>query len=769
MNLIPSIPSRQVKRRFKTLTRNGGVRVAAGVCVLSLVGMSVAAGTQSTPADEGDQASAKIQNVADTTTDSDHMTVDVAKVVAITSKPDGTPTGQGLYTQTQATGNGTSTVTVPVGTSRPTNLTSFSRLNTEADSIIYSIESSGTEVTQLGASGGKYAGNMPVGVDVDLKVNGEEVDPNTATSFSGNVELTYNFINNTNTRQPITYTDATGNVITEEKNIAIPFAVVFDATFDKGWSQIDAPWADSGFSAGLTLTGTATMKPSILNDYNPNSSLTVKAFTENASLPSSAVKIQPQSSSGASSLSSKVAQAGGEVDDALNKAIPLLAGVESAMGKASGDIAKILDSKVNPILNLLSQLKVNPDKAEAALVAGAADLESGANSFLGINSAIYKYTAEAAQGLANATGPKNQATVAAAIKEINAAAGAIAFASKELPKVTAALTGVATYLGTSVGTTLGPVICPGGATNCTWGEALQGISTDQLVSTCTTGNNTNTVVTANSGQILTTLNAVIAANPTKSWTPNLQTLTNLVTAQSTTAYPANCVATSTAVASQVSGLFSNLGELSNALNDLTPLLATLTTDLQQVSAGLTRLLADMPVVHSNMTQAANLLGPVAAANDRAEVLLDRAILTAIDELKPLIDRLAQTANLIGAAALPLESRLNGLPGLIDALAYGTVGSFVGDAQNIAELSAKLTGSANEAVAVSKAVDAKFNTGEAFPYGVATGDHTSTNAMYSFEIESAVAAQNNRAATAGYALVLLILGAVAAVWLTRKYS
>ena len=772
---VPTLSPRvrlAVKSWRKRVGRSGGLRVAAAVGALSLVAVAAGAGASSAPAAATPSGIAGIVRNASTqpTVNENKLAVNVGNVVAATTDASGNSLGQGLYTQTQAAGTGSSTVTVPVGTPNPTDVTSFSRLTTSGDSIVYSINNSGNEVQQLTASGGTFTGNLPVTFTVDLKVNGQSVDPTTATSITGNVELTYNFHNHTNTVEPISFKDAAGNIQTKQKNIAVPFGVTYVGTFGDGWADVDAPWAISGFTKGQTVTGATTLMPSSTNNYSPDGSLTIKAQAQNARLPGASITIKPQSSGGTSSVAAAGSKVGTGVNTALDKALPLLMGVEQGLGDASGKLATILDKKVDPILNLLSRLRINPETVVGKIRSDGTTIAQLGDTLLGLNAAIIGAGKGLSADVEKATSASAQAAVSKTITDLAGMNAKLTSAAAGLTKTGSILTKTATYLSKDVGTTLGPILCPNGASNCTFGEAFEGISTDLLASTCTTGQATNTAVSANSNRIITSLNSVVskaqAAN--KPWADDLQTLANLVQTQANTAYPTDCASRAQAIANDVNGLAASIGSVAGAVDELVPLLNSLAADTQDIVGALTQLLDAMPGLNAKVTKAVALLGPVASADKEAQTLLNEGVLQAVANITPAIERLAKIANLLGDAAIPLKERLAGLPKLISELSYGTVGSFVGDAENLSALSARLTDVANEGVETTKAVDAKFTAGEGFPYGLATGEATSTSAVYSFDVKAASTDQASTAVIAGFALLLLIAAGGSAIWLSKRH-
>lgn len=773
------------------------MRAAAGVVALCLIAAVVFGGSQlamsRTPVEAAMEQSGSIPTTLPTPSgttdptsmlggssnsnsapDPDAFTVQVDKIVAIAAEANGSAKYTSTYAQTSATGSGSTTVTVPVGTPNPVNLTSFSKLDTDGDSIIYPIETSGTGVSQQIAGAGPYNQSLPVGVDIKLKVNGEEVDPNSATSFSGRVELTYNFINNTASTETLSYKDADGNVQQSQHTIAVPFSVGYTATFNKGWANINAPWAQGGFSSGLTLTGSTTLKPTIFNKYNPNASLSLTADTENASLPSAQIKFQAVSATGETTIS-KAGEEAGKITNFLEKAVPMLAGVQSAVGKGASLVAKLLKTKVDPILKLISRLHVNPKKWQGYLTEGGGLLQEGGDELLQINALLYKYGGLAAKTIATASGPAAQKQLSTVITLLEGAEVLAPDLVKQMTQFAALITEATGFLGTAVPALVNTYVCPSSTPKCTWGQALQASTVDQLPTTCTTPIATNTLWGGGpypTGSVQSALNWAITSSSLSSANKAiLTTLKNNLIAQQATPVPGGsqgaCTATATSVMNQMDGLLAVLGTLSTALTDLIPLINELSAQLPTVINGLQTLLNRMPAINENMTNAARLLSDTSTKDYRAIDILNSGVKEAIADLRPVIDKVAQTANLLGAAALPLEARLDALPSVINELGNGTLGFFVGEVKDLASLGNNLTVAANEMAAASEATNKKFASGVGFPYGNATGKDTTTSGAYLFTVASAEQSSVTYWPTVVFAIVMLIIGAAVSIWLTRR--
>jgi len=779
-----TVPSRKSGGLLSGGRRKSAIRLAAGAGALSLVGVGIGVGAGVASPGQGldalgvSSALAQVSSGA-AAAQGDGPSVVVGKALAVTADAAGKPAGQGLYAATTITGNASEQVKVPLGTSRPVELNAFTSLKTQGDSVVYDVNNKAGEVQTLIASGGQFQGQHPVTIEVDLKVDGKSVDPNNATSITGQVELTYNLINHTNQVQTITYKDSRGTARIKDVNVAIPFSVSYDATFGSGWAQLQAPWANSGFADGQDITGTVPMGPSALTGGSPNGKLVVKGVAQNATLPATTIKIVPTDSSGKVSTFGKIASAGSKIDNLLaNQALPLLIEVQDGIGKAAGTIDGLLKNKVDPILNLLSKLRLDPKKADSMIAKGGDTVASLGDVLLGINSATIDAADLLAELTVNLTSDESQAALAGFISQIDDLAAALDNAIPLVNQVADGLDTAAGAMAYQIPAAFTSMICPGGK-SCTVGDILDAYELQKLPTTCTTGQG---VIDAwNASGVSAAFDQAISA-ATGSDKQNLQTLKGLLVAQAASGIPAGCQAAGTAEAAILDGLLSSLGSVSAALKDLTPLLGSISKDLVEAGAGLQELKDGMPAISRALSKSCGatsvrqdlsncgmvqVLRLTAAANGDAADELNRQVTKLVRIIQPAVDKLFGIANTLGEAALPLEEQLAGLPGLIAELGYGNIGAFTETVTGLDQLAEKLTNGASEAEATNQAIDAKFHTGAGFPYGYATGPNTQTMAVYQYNLAAAKAPGASVTAVAVFAIVVLLIGGGLGVWLGRR--
>ena len=289
------------------LIRSRGLRttvvaVAAGTLV---AGMS-AGGAQSALADDNslsglmpsssgpsvDKSSLpQMINQDPASTDKNGLNVTVGKAVLVATDPSGTPGTTVLLANTQVSGKGTATVKVPMGTVNAKNGGGFQAPKMDGEDIVYDVNNAGGNTQQtLAASNGSYKGDLPIGVEVTTTVDGKPVEPAKMVGVSGHVVLTYKFTNKTAVPTRISYRDPDKNLVTETRDVPVPFGGAFSITLPQGFSDVSAPWAQGGMQpAGTTLAGTIMLFPPLSN----TSTLTIEARADNADLPNSSMQALP--------------------------------------------------------------------------------------------------------------------------------------------------------------------------------------------------------------------------------------------------------------------------------------------------------------------------------------------------------------------------------------------------------------------------------------------------------------------------------------------
>ena len=221
----------------------------------------------------------------------DKLNVTAAKSVLASTDPKGDPKLTVLLANTQVSGTGSATVKVPVATEKASNSDGFTAPVMEGDSIVYDVSNSGTTQQTFGASNANYTNKLPIKIDVQTWVDGQKIDPSEMVNVSGKVKILYTFTNTTGEKTQISFRGPDGELITQEKEIPIPFGGAFSITLPQQFADVNAPWAEGGVSpAGTTLAGTIMMIPPI---GKVQQSIAIEARADRASLPNSSFQALP--------------------------------------------------------------------------------------------------------------------------------------------------------------------------------------------------------------------------------------------------------------------------------------------------------------------------------------------------------------------------------------------------------------------------------------------------------------------------------------------
>ncbi|MDZ7578310.1 MAG: hypothetical protein U0904_09080 [Candidatus Nanopelagicales bacterium] len=845
-----------IKRRIRGSGSPTGTaaRLAASVCAVSLVVAAVGGGAGAAADPAGAGAAGVREMFADWGAGQGAASVDgplnvaVGKVVAASTSAGGESQGQGLYVATNVSGNGSATVKVPVGTDNPVDVNSISKLKTDGNSIVYDVQNSGGQVQQMIASAGQFKGQPGVTFNVEVKVNGETVDANDATSLTGDVELNYNFVNNTTKTETVKFKNAQGKVQKKATPIPVPFYVHLDGVFGKGWAALTAPWANSGFSTGQDITGGKLLIPSVLNKEDPNGTLTIKGRAENASLPAVTITATPKSTSGdaIASIEGVIDKFGPTIEDLLEgKALPMLLKVQNDVGKASGVVGKVLKDKVDPILDMLGKMYLDPKKADEFLEKTGKQVSSIGGLLLGVNATGEKYEELVAKYLAQATSKKTQATLTKVIAKLDTVEKLLKQYLPLVEQVTGYLDVFGVFLGFTpdeIAQALGKkdfvelaedlavdflmkpggfcegqtaaeclefvqqmlpaldplfaqqtktpdapdgytLLCDGGVPGATCfgsqtvGEIIDSLLIDHLDSTCTTGNATRKAW--NEGTMKASFQSGIDA---LSGDPkaNMTKLQGLLNKQGAAVWNAGaCAAAGKRMEKQLDDILDNVGGISEDIEDLVPLVTTLSKTLPDIQKALVQLRNSMPAVRKAMDRPCpnktvfddlsscglmQALDIISNANTAAVAQVNEGVLEIVEKIEPAVNEVFGIANGVFKAAPHIKSTADQLPALISQLAYGTIGGFVKDIEDIDGFSQKLVNASAEGTAINKQMDIRFHSGEGFPYGSAEGGDASTQAMYTFNVAAPGGTDAPASTKLVFSIILLLLGAGLGTWL-----
>lgn len=706
------------------------------------------------------------------------LNVGVGKTLTISADASGEIRANSFNVSTNVSGQGTGTIKVPIGPNSPRDVSSFAPLEVENNAIVYDVSNEMPAVQNLAASIGQYSGDVPISVTTRMTQNGQSVDPNSAKLLTGKIEVEWEFTNKTTSNEQITYRGPGGMTVTEVSPVSIPFGVGLSATFGSGWADVSAPWGSTGFTTGQVVAGAVQLKDSSVV-------ATLSGVADNAEWPQVKIKATPKDSTSATSgLLSKAAGIGTEVDDFLEgTGVPLLVKLQALLGEASAGIAGFLSKNVDPLLGTTAQLSVNPKKAEKEIAALQVTMDQVSDTLFMLNKVSEGAAEEVAKVGAAVTSPTAQSNLQKFLDTLNTGDALLQLVLALLPTIETDLSAAITGLAQEITGLEALVICPD-KKKCTGTDIVDADILDLLPTTCVAGDQTRTYLKENKTPVKEALDAAILNLAGDESAANLTKLQGLLDAQETATWDVTtCTAAAKNVASAGKILISDLAELSADIIELTPLLEDVDTGLKDVQKSLENLLAKMPAINyaldhdcspaviSNISECGLVQAmEISAASDAvAQEKAKNDIGLIISELREPMRQIFAVANDIGRASIPLERMLDDLPNVINKLGNGPFGAITGEVEGIAGMASRLTTSASKTVAINNAVDQKFHSGQAFPYGSATGAQAATSATYALTLEAPGKPSVSRGVAAAFAGVLLIIMMGLSIWLSRRAS
>lgn len=215
---------------------------------------------------------------------------------------------------------------------------------------------------------GPYQGDIPITIQTAVKLNGQEIDPDTAYNMTGDVEITYTFTNNTSRQQTISYKGFDGETVTTKTDVPVPFGNSFSASFGEGWFITDAgKMTQKVTSEGTKLSATVLMFPLIPGMVGGTTqTYTVQANVENADLPGTISNAVPQNLD--NMLNEYLPTYGPMIQDDVVK--PLEGMVADSLGQVysaanlitgyTGSFQKLNVEFIDPLIKELTSIKVRP-------------------------------------------------------------------------------------------------------------------------------------------------------------------------------------------------------------------------------------------------------------------------------------------------------------------------------------------------------------------------------------------------------------------------
>ena len=299
----------------------------------------------------------------------EQLNITVAKSMLVTTSAAGDPAMNVLLSNTQVSGNGSATVKVPVATTNAKNSSGFQAPAMEGQDIVYNVNNSAGTVQTLAASNGSYKGKLPIKVDVETWLDGKKIDPADMVNVTGKVKLVYTFRNVTGEKTKISFKGPDGALITQEKEIPIPFGGAFSITLPSQFADINAPWAEGGVSpSGTTLSGTVMLIPPL---GAVTQSVAIEARADAASLPGATFQALPVTltDQGMGRLAYQALPLGGDVTNVALQAGAFgksdLVKLHALVQKYAAVAAGISNNYVKPVVQAFKDGEVDAAIADA--------------------------------------------------------------------------------------------------------------------------------------------------------------------------------------------------------------------------------------------------------------------------------------------------------------------------------------------------------------------------------------------------------------------
>lgn len=165
--------------------------------------------------------------------------------------PDGEREETRLLSHLTAEGAGQHTIADPAATSSLRSMSGFSTPDSEGDRVLWNVDLDGGPIDVRSMA--DYEGEVPVEIDVELRLDGELVTAEELEGGSGWLEVTYRLRNVSGEPQEVSYIDADGETVTTEVDVPLPLVGTVQTTLGERFSSIDP---DAAIVAGDGEGGT---------------------------------------------------------------------------------------------------------------------------------------------------------------------------------------------------------------------------------------------------------------------------------------------------------------------------------------------------------------------------------------------------------------------------------------------------------------------------------------------------------------------------------
>lgn len=691
------------------------------------------------------------------------LDVTVGKNVIVAADPSGQPDVQQLQSYTQATGNGSANVSVPMDTSDPKSNTSFAAPTTFGDSVVYHLNGAGGAQAVQQAVNNSYDAALPITVKVEATLNGKSINPADMVNITGDVKVSYTITNATAKPTVVTYRNAQGEMVTTTEQVPMPFGTEFEVTLPQGFADIDAPWASAAVSAqGLTPTGTSIVGDLML--FPPvgatTQTLTVQARAANATWPQATFTATPITLS-TNAEGKLVQQYGPEVSAYAEKAY-----TGGVTGQA--DIAKYqaLALQYAQKLNTINDTTVKPVVKEIAN--GGPAVDNAVDSLKKLNSGAEQLADELPAALAGVrtigSYLKTASTDIAKYKpEVVSAISELQSVNADIQQLNSALQDNSQeilneinsiFSGTNISdltdaSELLTAVCSYGANTMLYQDPSTGTTWDSVLS------NALTALGSGSGSVYANLNQLKSDLDGYGSVSNKANLAGCANLETKIIGPAAGFASQygASVAPWFNRFLPQMNDLATTFDQLTNQAVTLVrTQLPWVVNALASGSASIKVAQQGLTYALH--------NVNTQVVPESQLLVS---QVPVIERVYGKAR---EYAPQIESTIAGIPGELDSVA-GDLGMFNPIAGTAESLGQQAEDFVNKNLAIMTIMNQRALAGDGIPAGPAKGATTQL-ASYQYAITGGDTESRQNLIQYGLGMLFLLVGAgVANVIYTRR--
>lgn len=176
--------------------------------------------------------------------------------------PDGAVSSTRVYEQLVLTGKGRASLENPISTSGLRNLDGFGGWSADGGSQRLDLEVDGVERLRTVSD---FDGDLPVGVQVAYRLDGERVAPADVVGASGLLEVTYTVRNSTGREQEVEVPDGEGGTTTRVTEVAVPMVASLETTLPASFTEVTSEGATMAGDGrgGMLVRHTLTLFPPV--------------------------------------------------------------------------------------------------------------------------------------------------------------------------------------------------------------------------------------------------------------------------------------------------------------------------------------------------------------------------------------------------------------------------------------------------------------------------------------------------------------------------